>query len=68
MHLQDSNIPMWVIKHRGETHYVDHMDVSPGIGFSTRETPDNPHTKGSLMIKGKLRIECVDGKKVATVF
>jgi Zn finger protein HypA/HybF involved in hydrogenase expression len=35
---------MWVVKCRGDTHYVDHVDVSPGIGFSTKETPDNPHT------------------------
>jgi len=56
MHLQDPTIPMWVIKHKGETYYVDHMDVKPGVGFSTKETPDNPHTKGSLKIKGKLKI------------
>ena len=56
MHLQDSKIPMWVIKHKGETHYVDHVDVSSGIGFSTKETPDNIHTKGSIKFKGKLEI------------
>ncbi len=47
---------MWVIKHKGQTYYVDHVDVSPGVGFSTKETPDNPHTKGSIKIKGKLTI------------
>jgi hypothetical protein len=56
MHLQDPTIPMWVIKAKGETYYVHHVDVEAGIGFSTKETPDNPHTKGSLKFKGKLEI------------
>ena len=57
MHLQDPSIPMWVIKAKGETHYVNHVEFSEGIGFSTKETPDNPHTKGSIKIKGRLKIE-----------
>lgn len=48
---------MWVIKCRGDTHYVHHVDVNPGVGFSTKETPDNPHTKGSIKIKGYLTLE-----------
>lgn len=56
-HLTDPTIPMWVIKCRGDTHYVHHVDVSPGVGFSTKETPDNPHTKGSVKIKGYLTLE-----------
>ncbi len=56
MHLQDANIPMWVIKAKGETYYVDHVDMDSGIGFSTKETPDNPSTKGSIKFKGKLEI------------
>lgn len=56
-HLEDPTIPMWVIKCRGDTYYVHHVDVSPGVGFSTKETPDNPHTKGSIKIKGMLTIE-----------
>lgn len=67
MHLQDSTVPMWTIKHKGSTYYVNHIDVEPGVGFSTKETPDNPHTKGSLKIKGKLRIEEIDGQVIATV-
>jgi len=54
--LQDSTIPMWVLKHKGKTHYVDHVDVDSGIGFKTKETPDNPHTKGSIQLKGKIEI------------
>lgn len=40
---------MWVIKCKGETFYVNHLESS--VGFSTKETPDNPHTKGSLKFK-----------------
>jgi hypothetical protein len=57
MHLQDPSIPMWVIKVKGSTYYVDHVDVESGVGFSTKETPDNPHTKGSLKFKGKIEIK-----------
>ena len=56
-HLEDPSIPMWVIKCRGDTYYVDHVDVDSGVGFSTKETPNNPHTKGSIKIKGSLTIE-----------
>lgn len=55
-HLEDPNIPMWVVKSKGETYYVHHVDVDKGIGFSTKETPDNPHTKGSIKFKGILNI------------
>jgi len=47
---------MWILKHKGTTYYVNHVEVSSGIGFSTKETPDNNHTKGSIKIKGKLQI------------
>ena len=56
-HLEDPLIPMWVIKCRGDTYYVHHVDVSPGVGFSTKETPNNPHTTGSIKIKGYLTLE-----------
>ena len=48
-HLEDQTIPMWVLKARGETYYVNHVDCS--VPWSTKETPDNPHTKGSLKVK-----------------
>lgn len=67
-HLQDSTIPMWVVKCRGDTHYVDHVDVSPGIGFSTKETPDNPHTKGSIKFKGHLSISVEQNKITAKIY
>lgn len=67
-HLEDSTIPMWVIKCKGETHYVHHIDVNPGVGFSTKETPDNPHTKGSIKFKANLKIENNDGVIIATIY
>ena len=48
-HLEDQTIPMWVIKFHGETLYVNHVDCS--IPWSTKETPDNSHTKGSIKVK-----------------
>ena len=67
-HLEDSTIPMWVVKCRGDTYYVHHVDVSPGIGFSTKETPDNPHTKGSIKFKGNLEIEEENNIKTAKIY
>lgn len=67
-HLTDSSIPMWTIKHRGQTYYVNHMTVEPGIGFRTKETPDNPHTKGSLQFKGKLKIFETDNQTEALIY
>jgi len=66
-HLEDPKIPMWVIKHKGVTHYVNHVIVDEGVGFTTKETPDNPHTKGSLKFKGKLKIEVVDNQIISYI-
>ncbi len=43
---------MWVIKFHGETYYVNHVDCS--VPWSTKETPDNGHTKGSIKVKNVL--------------
>ena len=56
-HLEEPTIPMWVIKCRGDTYYVNHLDVDPGVGFSTKETPNNISTKGSIKFKAQLIIE-----------
>lgn len=48
-HLEDQSIPMWVLKTQGETYYVNHVDCK--VSWSTKETPDNNHTKGSIKIK-----------------
>lgn len=48
-HLEDNTIPMWVVKTKGNTYYVNHVSCS--LPWSTKETPDNSHTKGSIKIK-----------------
>ena len=54
---------MWVVKAHGVTFYVNH--VSAEIPWSTKETPNNPSTKGSLKFKRcKLSI---DGDNCATI-
>lgn len=49
-YLQDSAIPMWVLKFDGQTEYVNHVDFE-AVSFNTKETPDNPSTKGSLKFR-----------------
>lgn len=56
----DDSVPPWVVKTRGQTYYVWHLDSA--VGFSTKETPDNPHTKGSLQFRGTLTLYDVDGR------
>lgn len=51
-HLEDQTIPMWVLKTHGETFYVNHVHCK--LPWDTKETPDNPHTKGSIKIKESL--------------
>jgi hypothetical protein len=45
---------MWVVKTHGETFYVDHVTAT--LPWSTKETPDNYHTKGSIKFKECLLI------------
>ena len=54
---------MWVIKTHGESFYVNH--VSAEIFWSTKETPNNSHTKGSLKFKECLLV--IDENNEATV-
>ena len=61
-HLIDPKTPMWVLKMKGETYYVDHVNCN--APWTTKETPDNPSTKGSLKIKNvTVKIE----NKIATI-
>ena len=62
-HLEDSTVPMWVLKTRGETYYVSHVDCS--VPWSTKETPDNSHTKGSIKVKNVLLV--IDPDNCATI-
>jgi len=41
---------------------VWHFTVEPGVGFCTKETPDNPHTKAALKVRGTLTFVEVEGK------
>lgn len=43
---------MWVLKTAGETFYVNHVDCT--MPWSTKETPSNTHTKGSIKVKDAL--------------
>lgn len=65
-HLSDPTIPMWTLKMHGDTYYVDHV-TGTNLEFSTKETPDNPTTKGSIQFKGHLTIVEEGGKKYATI-
>lgn len=51
-HLEDETIPMWVLKFHGETYYVNHVECN--VPWSTKETPNNSHTKGSIKVKDVL--------------
>ena len=54
---------MWVVKTHGESFYVHH--VTSELPWSTKETPLNPRTKGSIKFK-----EClltIDGDNCATI-
>jgi hypothetical protein len=53
-HNEDSKVPTWIVKHKGVSYYVDHLESE--VGFRTKETPDSDHTKGALQFKGRLKI------------
>lgn len=53
-HITDPSIPMWVLKTKGESYYVNHVDCS--VPWSTKETPNNPSTKGSIKVKDCLLV------------
>lgn len=48
-HLADPAIPPWALKAKGKTFYVNHVECT--IPWSTKETPDNPSTKGAIKVK-----------------
>lgn len=63
-HLADPKIPTWVIKAKGTTYYVDHVDCK--CPWSTKETPENSHTKGSIKIKDCLLVITDDNTATIT--
>ena len=62
-HLADPTIPMWVVKAHGVTFYVNH--VTSEMPWSTKETPDNDKTKGSIKFK-KCKLT-IDSENNATI-
>ena len=62
-HLEDQTVPMWVLKTHGESFYVNHVDCT--LPWSTKETSDNPHTKGSIKVKDCLLT--IDDENCATL-
>jgi hypothetical protein len=56
---------MWVVKAKGKTYYVNHFTCE--IPFSTKETPENNHTKGSIKIKECLLTIDADNNATASV-
>lgn len=66
-HNEDINIPPWIVKSKGETYYVHHLDVADGIKWSTKETPENEHTKAALKIRGKLTLVTENNQIIAKI-
>ncbi len=62
-HLADETIPMWVVKAHGVTFYVNH--VTADMPWSTKETPGNEKTKGSIKFK-KCKLS-IDSDNNATI-
>ncbi len=57
---------MWVFKVKGQTYYVHHARFE-NVSFETKETPDNPSTKGALKIKGFYEQEINNGQVTGVV-
>lgn len=64
-HNEDQSVPAWIVKCKGETYYVDHLDAR--VGFTTKETPNSNHTKGSLQFKGLLTIKKENDMTIALI-
>lgn len=56
-HNADQTIPPWVVQTKGTSHYVEHVSIAPGLGFSTKERPSHETTKACLVVKGTLTVE-----------
>jgi hypothetical protein len=67
------SLPSWVLKTKGKSYYVHHVDFSAANG-TTRETPEHPSTKGAIRFRhctltlnadGSARITPKEAKNVA---
>lgn len=54
---------MWTLKTKGQTYYVAHVECN--VPWSTKETPDNPSTKGSIKVKDCLLT--IDDENTASI-
>lgn len=52
--LEDPTVPMWTLKTRGQSIYVTHVTCE--CPWSTKETPGNNATKGSIKVKNAILI------------
>lgn len=50
--LVDPTVPMWVLKTNGKTYHINHVESD--LPWSTKETQNNPSTKGSIKFKKAL--------------
>lgn len=62
-HLEHDFIPMWIIKVKGSSYYVTHVESM--AKWTTRETPDHPATKGAIRFRNCQVSISADG--VATI-
>ncbi len=61
-HLEFPFLPMWIVKTKGMTFYVEHVEAT--VAWSTKETPDNTHTKGAIRLRNcSLSID-MDGEAI----
>lgn len=63
-HLEFSQIPMWILKVKGQTYYVNH--VTSKIGFSTKERPDHPSTNGMIRFNRATVYITQDGEAIVS--
>jgi len=54
---------MWSLKTQGQTYYVNHVRCT--LPWNTKETPDNPATKGAIKIKESMLV--IDADNNATI-
>lgn len=47
--LQMPTVPMWVVRTKGKTFYVNSLNSQ--MGFDTKERPDHPSTKGLIRFR-----------------
>jgi hypothetical protein len=53
---------------KGKAYYVDHVTVLPGVGVTTKETPQNRRNKAAYKCRGRLTIiETLQGEREAII-